>query len=135
MDVEKEDVVEAFYKAQEMLIIMDSKRPPSDKLTCVVEASKAVFEILDKSSGGTKIAAADDFLPVLIYVVLQVRPMHCTPLESMALVLDGVCVGGACVAVRCRSPPTPQPFGASSLHPCHSRPYPPLPTRTRSTPT
>jgi hypothetical protein len=40
MDLEKEDVVAAFYKAQEMLIIMDSKRPPSDKLTCVVEASK-----------------------------------------------------------------------------------------------
>ena len=73
-DLTNEEVVEEFYKAQEKLIIMDAQRPPQDKLACVVEASKAIFGILEKSSGGTNSAAADDYLPVLIYVVLQANP-------------------------------------------------------------
>lgn len=73
-DLTKDDVVEEFYKAQEKLIIMDSQRPPQDKLACVVDASKAIFGMLEKSSDGTKSMAADDYLPVLIYVVLQANP-------------------------------------------------------------
>jgi len=73
-DLSLDDVTQDFYKAQEELIVMDAKRPPVEKLNSVVAASKAIFGILEKSSGGTNGASADDFLPVLIYVVLQANP-------------------------------------------------------------
>ena len=73
-DLTKDEVVAEFHKAQEELIVMDAKRPPMAKLDSVVAAAKAIFGVLEKSSGGTNGASADDFLPVLIYVVLQANP-------------------------------------------------------------
>lgn len=80
-DLSNEAVVEEFYKAQEKLIIMDAQRPPQDKLTCVVEASKAIFGILEKSSGGTNSAAVrcpffsidqGGSLAFLVYIIIYV---------------------------------------------------------------
>lgn len=71
--LEIDGVESAYHTAQEQLIIMDAKRPPVEKLECVVAASKAIFEMLEKSNGGG-VAAADEFLPVLIYVVLKANP-------------------------------------------------------------
>jgi len=58
-DLSLDDVTQDFYKAQEELIVMDAKRPPVEKLNSVVAASKAIFGILEKSSGGTNGASAD----------------------------------------------------------------------------
>jgi hypothetical protein len=70
--MDNDDVVQSYYSAQEQLIIMDSKRAPQDKLECVVTAAKAIFKMLEDSNVGT--AAADEFLPVLIYVVIHANP-------------------------------------------------------------
>eukprot|EP00039_Didymoeca_costata_P009181 m.121344 g.121344 ORF g.121344 m.121344 type:complete len:455 (+) comp14389_c0_seq2:240-1604(+) len=71
-DLENENVLASFHKAQEELIVMDSKHAPIDKMKCVVEASKAIFTMLEKSKGNE--AGADDFMPVLIYCLLQANP-------------------------------------------------------------
>lgn len=55
--------------------MLDAKRAPEDKLACIVACSKAVFSVLELSSQDTGApAGADDFLPVLIYVVLKANP-------------------------------------------------------------
>nr|XP_045608381.1 rab5 GDP/GTP exchange factor-like isoform X1 [Procambarus clarkii] len=55
------------------LIEMNSKRVPSDKLKCLVSSSHHVLNLLKQSRGGVP-ASADDFLPALIYCVLQASP-------------------------------------------------------------
>ena len=52
---------------------MNSKRVPSDKLQCLVSAAHHVLQVLKQSHSGTP-ASADDFLPALIYCVLQANP-------------------------------------------------------------
>lgn len=52
---------------------MNSKRVPSDKLRCLVWSSHHVLNLLKQSRGGAP-ASADDFLPALIYCVLQANP-------------------------------------------------------------
>lgn len=51
---------------------MDSKRVPRDKLAYVTRCSKHIFNAIKKSK--REAASADDFLPVLIYVVLRANP-------------------------------------------------------------
>uniref|UniRef100_A0A0P4VZ61 Rab5 GDP/GTP exchange factor n=1 Tax=Scylla olivacea TaxID=85551 RepID=A0A0P4VZ61_SCYOL len=55
------------------LLEMNSKRVPSDKLQCLVSAAHHVLQVLKQSHSGTP-ASADDFLPALIYCVLQANP-------------------------------------------------------------
>ncbi|KAK8721875.1 hypothetical protein OTU49_012616 [Cherax quadricarinatus] len=55
------------------LIEMNSRRVPSDKLKCLVSSSHHVLNLLKQSRGGSP-ASADDFLPALIYCVLQASP-------------------------------------------------------------
>ncbi|XP_011679346.2 rab5 GDP/GTP exchange factor isoform X3 [Strongylocentrotus purpuratus] len=59
-------------KAQEELIDMNSKRAPIDKLCCIVRTSKLIFQMVHQSQGAP--ASADDYLPVLIYMVLKANP-------------------------------------------------------------
>ncbi|KAG0725321.1 Rab5 GDP/GTP exchange factor [Chionoecetes opilio] len=55
------------------LLEMDSKRVPSDKLQCLVSAAHHVLQVLKQSRSGVP-ASADDFLPAMIYCVLQANP-------------------------------------------------------------
>lgn len=62
-----------FWLSSTELIDVNSKRVPSDKLKCLVSSSHHVLNLLKLSKGGTP-ASADDFLPALIYCVLQANP-------------------------------------------------------------
>ncbi|CAL4099907.1 unnamed protein product, partial [Meganyctiphanes norvegica] len=55
------------------LIEVDGKRIPSDKLQCLVTASHQVLQLLNSSHAGNP-ASADEFLPALIFCVLQANP-------------------------------------------------------------
>ena len=58
--------------ALQSLIDMNSKRAPIDKLCCIVRTSKLIFQMVHQSQGSP--ASADDYLPVLIYMVLKANP-------------------------------------------------------------
>lgn len=73
VDETKEEVREALDLVITELIDVNSKRVPSDKLKCLVSSSHHVLNLLKLSKGGTP-ASADDFLPALIYCVLQANP-------------------------------------------------------------
>ncbi|XP_065191149.1 rab5 GDP/GTP exchange factor-like [Sycon ciliatum] len=60
-------------RAQHELLMMDSRRTPAEKLRRVTQCCMQIFNALTHATNGTP-ASADDFLPVLIYVVLQAAP-------------------------------------------------------------
>lgn len=60
-------------KAITELLEMNTKRAPQDKLASLVKCCLTIFQLLQGTSGEF-IASADDFLPVLIYVVLKTNP-------------------------------------------------------------
>lgn len=51
---------------------------PKDKLACIVDCSRKIFESLRLSSlqsaGTVSVASADDFLPVFIFIILKANP-------------------------------------------------------------
>jgi len=64
--------------AQQNLLEMSKKRSPLDKLQCMVATCKAIYELLKVAKGAE--AGADEFLPVLIYVLINAAPpnLHST---------------------------------------------------------
>ncbi|EGD80816.1 hypothetical protein PTSG_01402 [Salpingoeca rosetta] len=74
IDLTNPDVVAELESAQEDLITVDAKRAPHDKLECIVTCAKNVFTILQKSASSQQAASADDFVPALIYTLIQANP-------------------------------------------------------------
>ena len=78
IDISKEiDNVKYFLIAKKELNKVDSKRAPQDKLNCIVKCSKCLFHVLqlcERMKG--KAASADEFLPLLIYLVLKTNPVR-----------------------------------------------------------
>lgn len=60
------------YAAINVIIGMDSVKPPQEKLSCITQCSHHIIEALGKSKQGP--TAADDFLPTLIYIVIKANP-------------------------------------------------------------
>jgi len=55
------------------IVDLNSHRPIVEKLDCLVRCSKKIFDALRESRSGAP-ASADEFLPVLIFVVLKANP-------------------------------------------------------------
>ncbi|XP_025194622.1 rab5 GDP/GTP exchange factor [Melanaphis sacchari] len=78
-DIDKTNaqIIELVYKAILELLDMDSATAPQDKLACVVRCCRHIFGVLQGGNNGMKgPASADDFLPVLIFVVLKANPVR-----------------------------------------------------------
>eukprot|EP00112_Aurelia_sp_Birch-Aquarium-sp1_P002072 Seg1225.12 transcript_id=Seg1225.12/GoldUCD/mRNA.D3Y31 product="Rab5 GDP/GTP exchange factor" protein_id=Seg1225.12/GoldUCD/D3Y31 len=73
IDMQNEEVQKLVEETQDCLLEMNTKRAPQDKLACIVDCSKCIFQILKLSSSEIA-ASADDFLPCLIFVVLKANP-------------------------------------------------------------
>jgi len=52
---------------------MNSYKAPRDKLVCITNACRVIGNVLKKEMG-SRPASADDFLPLLIYSILQANP-------------------------------------------------------------
>lgn len=63
---------ELAYSSMSELINMDSVKTPSDKLNCVIKCCRKIFHLLQETGSGP--ASADDFLPLLIFIVLKANP-------------------------------------------------------------
>jgi len=63
-------------KAICQMVEMYSRTSSIDKLECIVQCSKTIFELLQVSpvSGHSVPVSADQFLPVLVFVVIQANP-------------------------------------------------------------
>lgn len=62
------------YNAITELVAMDSFPSPQEKLECIVRCCRIIFALLKETAGGP--ASADEFLPVLIFVVLKANPVR-----------------------------------------------------------
>ncbi|XP_044179322.1 rab5 GDP/GTP exchange factor-like [Acropora millepora] len=70
-DKQVQDLIEV---SKEVLTEMNGKAAPQDKLACVIRCCENIFQIIDLSTPAGGAVSADDFLPCLIYVVLQANP-------------------------------------------------------------
>lgn len=63
-------------KAICQMVEMNSKTSSIEKLDCIVQCSKTIFELLQVNppSGRSVPVSADQFLPVLVFVVIQANP-------------------------------------------------------------
>eukprot|EP01136_Pigoraptor_vietnamica_P035679 Opistho-1_new@101256 len=59
-----------FLAAGQELGRLSEYKPPRDKLVCILNSCKILFEAIQR----TRTAGADEFLPALIYVVLRANP-------------------------------------------------------------
>jgi hypothetical protein len=61
--------------AVEILISrLDSARCPLGKVDCLKDCSAAIFKALQKMHGDSTVSGADDFLPLLILVLIEANP-------------------------------------------------------------
>uniref|UniRef100_T1PED5 Receptor-mediated endocytosis protein 6 homolog n=1 Tax=Musca domestica TaxID=7370 RepID=T1PED5_MUSDO len=60
--------------AQQQLSYISAYKTPREKLQCVVRCISSIMSLLHMSSG--RVPAADDILPVLIYVVIMANPPY-----------------------------------------------------------
>lgn len=58
--------------AQDALKAMNAYRTPRDKVNCVLHCAKCIMDLLSfsQNAGST---TADDFTPVLVFVIIRVR--------------------------------------------------------------
>lgn len=73
INTDNKEVENLIGQAQQELVEINTKRAPQDKLSCVVKCSTSIFRMLQLTNNEL-IASADDFLPALIYIVLQSNP-------------------------------------------------------------
>ncbi|KXJ19689.1 rab5 GDP/GTP exchange factor [Exaiptasia diaphana] len=74
IDETNDEVVKLLEDAQHDLVEINTKRAPQDKLNCVVRCCKKIFKIIHLSTPSGGAVSADDFLPCLIYIVLNANP-------------------------------------------------------------
>ncbi|XP_037939024.1 receptor-mediated endocytosis protein 6 homolog [Teleopsis dalmanni] len=60
--------------AQQQLSYISAYKTPREKLQCVIRCISSIMSLLHMSSG--RVPAADDLLPVLIYVVIMANPPY-----------------------------------------------------------
>uniref|UniRef100_A0A914UN01 Rab5 GDP/GTP exchange factor n=1 Tax=Plectus sambesii TaxID=2011161 RepID=A0A914UN01_9BILA len=73
LDYSNEKVRDRMDDAITEIIDINSRRGTADKLECLIRCSKSIFEALKDSRSGAP-ASADEFLPVLIFVILKGNP-------------------------------------------------------------
>lgn len=73
LDFSSEKVQYFVDEAITEIVDMNSHRQVWKKLECLIHCSKCIFDALKESRSGAP-ASADEFLPVLIYVVLKANP-------------------------------------------------------------
>ncbi|EFO22399.2 Rab5 GDP/GTP exchange factor [Loa loa] len=73
LDFSQESVRDKLDEAITEIIDMNSRRGAAEKLQCLVRCSKMIFEALKESRSGAP-AGADEYLPVLIFVILKGNP-------------------------------------------------------------
>nr|CAI5817368.1 unnamed protein product [Callosobruchus analis] len=60
--------------AQDALRALTACRTPRDKVKCVAHCAKCIMDLLGLSQANGVAATADDFTPVLVYVIIKVNP-------------------------------------------------------------
>jgi len=73
VDFSSRRVQDLLDEAATEIVNLNSHRRIVEKLGCLVRCSKKIFDALRESCSGAP-ASADEFLPVLIYVVLKANP-------------------------------------------------------------
>ena len=96
--------------AQQELCKMAAYRTPRDKLVCVLNCCKRINSSLSVTSAGSH--GADEFFPVLIFVLLQARDRACAPQKMICM--RSLCVH--CLSPRCcrRAPRSSTPTCSTS---------------------
>lgn len=79
IDFQRPIVHDLLDKAICQMVEMNSRTSSIDKLECIVQCSKTIFELLQvgpsRSECGNSVpVSADQFLPVLVFVVIQANP-------------------------------------------------------------
>lgn len=62
--------------AQDALKAINAYKTPADKVNCVIHCAKCIMDLLSfsQNAGST---TADDFTPVLVYVIIKVIYYYC----------------------------------------------------------
>lgn len=73
LDVPESDAAAGFLGfAEQELLKINHYKAPRDKMICILNCCKVIFGLIRHTSGNE--AGADDFIPILIFVVLRASP-------------------------------------------------------------